>query len=266
MDIIKILLQVQPENRPNCGIKIIQIYLKQNLDQILKHPIILKKLETFKCTDENEESSLLQTIRIPKNLLFLTDKLPQPNYEKKIVKKNNNNSNSFSDEIKESLPDIKTNNNKNNIRKRSENKFDSEKKENSEDKRTNERNSLLINYLPTQNTNDDKHSNNIKLSNEQIIIPKKKRRIDNNDRSLDNIISHNIYSNALNGSGIGSNNIKILKSENYEIHNSNSMLRDKSPYEDSPYLRKKNKDIMMLPNIRHQQKYEIKYLSILFKF
>ena len=27
----------------------------------------------FKCADENEESSLLQTIRIPKNLLFLPD-------------------------------------------------------------------------------------------------------------------------------------------------------------------------------------------------
>jgi hypothetical protein len=26
----------------------------------------------------------MQTIRIPKNLLFLSDKLPQPNYEKKI--------------------------------------------------------------------------------------------------------------------------------------------------------------------------------------
>lgn len=214
----------------------------------------------FKCNDESEESSLLQTIRIPKNLLFLTDKLPQPNYEKKITKKNNNNSNSFSDEIKESLPDIKINQNKNHIRKRSEKKYDkdirdSDKKDNSEEKRNNDRNSLLINYMPT----NDESNGNLKLNNEQIIIPKKKRRIDNNDRSLDNIISHNIYSNALNGSGIGSNNnIKILKSENYEINNNNSLIRDKSPYEDSPYIRKKSKDIMMLPNIRHQQKYENK--------
>lgn len=197
----------------------------------------------FQCNDENEESSLLQTIRIPKNLLFLTDKLPQPNYEKKIIKKNN----SFTDEVKESLPEIKmSQKNVNVIRKRSEKIFDkeireSDKKENSEE-RKNERN-----YLPTQ------EDSNVRIINEQLIIPKKKRRIDNNDRSLDNIISHNIYSNALNGSGIGSNNIKILKSENYEIINSNSMLRDKSPYDDSPGLKKKTKDLMMLPNIRHQQ-------------
>lgn len=38
----------------------------------------------------------MQTIRIPKNLLFLSDKLPQPNYE---ITKNNNTE----------LPEIKTN-------------------------------------------------------------------------------------------------------------------------------------------------------------
>lgn len=38
--------------------------------------------------DENEGQALLQTIRIPKNLLFLSDKLPKSNYEKKITKKN----------------------------------------------------------------------------------------------------------------------------------------------------------------------------------
>lgn len=30
----------------------------------------------------------MQTIRIPKNLLFLSDKLPQPNYEKRIINSN----------------------------------------------------------------------------------------------------------------------------------------------------------------------------------
>ena len=45
-------------------------------------------MEFLKANDENEESSLLQTIRIPKNLLFLTDKLPQANYEKIPNKRN----------------------------------------------------------------------------------------------------------------------------------------------------------------------------------
>jgi hypothetical protein len=49
-----------------------------------------------------EDQSLLQTIRIPKNLLFLSDKLPQPNYEK-INKKNYN---SFTKKNQNDLPDI----------------------------------------------------------------------------------------------------------------------------------------------------------------
>ncbi len=44
---------------------------------------------------------MLQTIRVPKNLLFLSDKLPQPNYEK-IGKKNH----SFTKKIPNELPDI----------------------------------------------------------------------------------------------------------------------------------------------------------------
>ena len=45
-------------------------------------------METFKNPEDFEEMTLLQTIRIPKNLLFLTDKLPQANYEKIPMKKN----------------------------------------------------------------------------------------------------------------------------------------------------------------------------------
>jgi len=214
----------------------------------------------FKCADENEESSLLQTIRIPKNLLFLPDKLPQPNYEKRQIKKNNN---SFTDENKESLPEIKMSQ-KNLIRKRSDKKYDkdireSDKKENSEERQNQNQERNSIGYIPTNNTqNGVSEDSNIRLNNDQVIsIPKKKRRMDN-DRSLDNIISHNIYSNALNGSGIGSGNVKVLKSENYEISNNNSILRDKSPYDDTPNLKKKSKDLMMLPNIRHQQNYDNK--------
>ena len=54
------------------------------IDQILKHPIIVKRIEIFKSNDENEDSNLLQTIRIPKNLLFLTERLPKANYNKPI--------------------------------------------------------------------------------------------------------------------------------------------------------------------------------------
>jgi hypothetical protein len=52
----------------------------------MKHPSILKRIENFK--DEMEEMTLLQTIKIPKNLGYLTEKLPQANYEKFPNKRN----------------------------------------------------------------------------------------------------------------------------------------------------------------------------------
>lgn len=58
-------------------------------DQILKNPIVQKRMEFFKTysDDMHHDANLLQTIRIPKNLLFLTDRLPQANYEKGSKKK-----------------------------------------------------------------------------------------------------------------------------------------------------------------------------------
>ena len=79
-DIIKMLLKVNPSDRPTCA-------------QILKHPIIKKRLEFFKANeniediDSMDEGVLLQTIRIPKNVLFLADKLPGSNYNKKKKRK-----------------------------------------------------------------------------------------------------------------------------------------------------------------------------------
>ena len=49
----------------------------------MKHHIIQKRIEYFKAfNEESEDQCLMQTIRIPKNLLFLSDKLPQQNYER----------------------------------------------------------------------------------------------------------------------------------------------------------------------------------------
>ncbi len=76
-EILKLLLQVQPEARLGC-------------DPILNHPILLKKINIFK--DKIEESGddiLLQTIKVPKNILFLSDRLPQSKYQKIQKKKHN---------------------------------------------------------------------------------------------------------------------------------------------------------------------------------
>ena len=78
--IVQYLLQVNSIQRPSC-------------EQILQHPIILKRIEYFKSfgsEDENEDKCLLKTIHMPKNLLFLSDKLPKPNYDRQFKDTNKN--------------------------------------------------------------------------------------------------------------------------------------------------------------------------------
>ena len=77
-EIVKLLIQINTDSRPSC-------------DEILRNPIIQKRIEYFKSftgEQENEDKALLQTIRIPKNLLFLSDKLPKPNYSKHMRSSN----------------------------------------------------------------------------------------------------------------------------------------------------------------------------------
>ena len=77
--VIQYLLQVNPISRPSC-------------EQILSHPVVMKRIEYFKSfagEDDNEDKCLLKTIHMPKNLLFLSDKLPKPNYDKQFKSTNN---------------------------------------------------------------------------------------------------------------------------------------------------------------------------------
>ena len=76
--VVQFLLQVNPSSRPSC-------------EQILTHPVVMKRIEYFKSfagEDENEDKCLLKTIHMPKNLLFLSDKLPKPNYDKQFKSTN----------------------------------------------------------------------------------------------------------------------------------------------------------------------------------
>ena len=204
------------------------------LEQILKHPLIMKKLEIYKSFDENEEFTLLQTIRIPKNLNLLTNKLPQPCYEKKIKAKTS----SFTEENKESLPDIKMIQN-NLIQKKSGKKNEKEEENKKEDKSS---------VITTQNINNTEEN---KLNNEEINIQKKKRRLENDNRSLDNIKRNEIYRS-------NNNNIKVIKSENFDKNNIKGIIREKSPNEDSALLKKKREFMSLLPNIKNQQNNENK--------
>jgi NIMA (never in mitosis gene a)-related kinase len=73
--VVKVLLQVSPEKRPSCEQILKSNVIKERIDYF-------KEIEGIKDDEDVDENNLLKTIRIPKNLLFLSDKLPKPNYKK----------------------------------------------------------------------------------------------------------------------------------------------------------------------------------------
>ena len=65
--------------------------------------MVQKRIDFFKShynIDEPDDPQLLQTIKVPKNMLFLTEKLPKPNYEKIPTKKNLSFSNNEADMVR----------------------------------------------------------------------------------------------------------------------------------------------------------------------
>ena len=68
--LVKTLIQVNPQLRPGC-------------DKILDMPIVRKRIDRLFPEDSfyDSQSQLLSTIRVPKNLLYLTDRLPKPMYK-----------------------------------------------------------------------------------------------------------------------------------------------------------------------------------------
>ena len=107
-EIIKLLLKVNPKERPNCT-------------QILNHDIIKKRLDFFQVQsgfedelDTNDEGVLLKTIKVPKNIIFLTEKLPVANYDdnnnehnNKYIKNNNKEEDKKENDINETKEEIK---------------------------------------------------------------------------------------------------------------------------------------------------------------
>ncbi|CAD8098460.1 unnamed protein product [Paramecium primaurelia] len=66
-NVIRALLQVQPHLRPSC-------------DKILQLSSIVNRLDDKVLIEEEGAKFLLQTIRVPRNMHYLTDRLPKPNY------------------------------------------------------------------------------------------------------------------------------------------------------------------------------------------
>jgi hypothetical protein len=59
--------------------------MRPSCEKIMDMPAIKKKIDKLFPEDQffDSYSQLLSTIRVPKNLLYLTDRLPKPNYEMK---------------------------------------------------------------------------------------------------------------------------------------------------------------------------------------
>ena len=206
--VVQFLLQVNPHSRPSC-------------EQILNHPIVQKRIEYFKSfagEEESEDKCLLKTIHMPKNLLFLSDKLPKPNYDKQF--KNNTNG---IDENKNYRSFNKVNNNKVN------NKDEIEIKD--FNKGIHIKKPLKLAPLP--NIPEEKITkNNININkedNKQDII---KNNI-NNSHSMDKI-GEKINDN-------NSNNILVSKSNN-NINN-NKMILKKDEFYYADILSKQKNDL-----------------------
>ena len=235
--IVQYLLQVNPILRPSC-------------EQILNHPIIQKRIEYFKSfagDEDTEDKCLLKTIHMPKNLLFLSDKLPKPNYDKQFKSSNSNGITTEESHNYRSFNKNKNerNNSPNNIKDQVENKDFSKgihiKKPNK--------------LSPLPNIPEEKRLlklNSIIENNKQEII---KAGL-NNSHSTNNINSMNIKNqernNSLNSHNHNSSNILVNKSlgnnNSNPTNNKMKLKKDEIFYID--FLSKQKNDLkkMMLKN------------------
>ena len=220
--VVQFLLQVNPHSRPSC-------------EQILNHPIVQKRIEYFKSfagEEESEDKCLLKTIHMPKNLLFLSDKLPKPNYDKQF--KNNNNG---IDENKNYRSFNKVNNNKVNDKDEIEikdfNKGIHIKKP--------------LKLAPLPNIPEEKITkNNININkedNKQDII---KNNI-NNSHSMDKI-GEKINDNNSNNILVSKSNNNVSKSNNNVNNNKIILKKDEIYYVDILSKQKNDLRKIMMKN------------------
>ena len=241
-EIIKLLLKTNASERPSCG-------------QILKHPFVKKRIEFFQVNSENEdienmdESALLLTIRIPKNILFLTDKLPTANYG------NNKKNDGIKDAIihkqkntfpNTNLPDIKI---KNKEKKSSSNNYLNEGDLLKEKEK--ERLKQLSNL-----SNNNKETNNLNINNNS----KENNKIRSiNSHSLENNhIYHNNLIKKANIIQLDKIELNNLDNKRYDL---SKKIQRKKQYDFQAYLKSiglGNLCKLYSPNLDYNMKNNIK--------
>ena len=258
-EVVSLLIQVNSNKRPNCNV-------------ILNNNIVKKRIDYFNSMsnkndneddidmDEKEEQSLLKTIHIPKNLLYLSNQLPKPNYNKnRVINKsntaceleiNNINKNSFPiiNKAKSTLPNININKKTNEDNKVSID-MNNNNKLNSCSNNENETNNNI--NISINNNNNDINNNNINNNNQydvkrevqfykklyainnRQIKPIKKNKIQdknilynyNNYNNYNNMQSHKLYKLYEPYKNIPDSNMKKL--QKYRIGNNNNLRNNK---------------------------------------
>ena len=254
--IVQFLLQVNPATRPSC-------------EQILNHPVVTKRIEYFKSfagENESEDKCLLKTIHMPKNLLFLSDKLPKPNYDKQFKSTNNavedmNNKNYRSYNKINNSNEINKNNSIDNkgihikkpVRLMPLNKIPEEKEKEKEKERgnsANDKENKKTNIVP-QNSNNN--NNNIGLGNKNkssllsgnnILLNKNPIPINNNNNNKIVLKKDEIY--YLDVLSKQKNDLRKLMLKNSNISRRLNYVNNNSQISPSPI---KDLNKIFMPNI-----------------
>ena len=179
-EVVLLMMKVNSNKRPNCN-------------DILNNTFVKKRIEYFKSMnnsennednlnmDEFEEQYLLKTIHIPKNLLFLSNQLPKPNYKKgknKLEMKINTNPHKKSIDVRHNLPKLIINHriseeSKNALTIIKQNSIDKDDKEKEKEDNTNDINNIK-NKTPLDIKNEVQFYKKLYDINKKLIKPVKK--------------------------------------------------------------------------------------------
>ena len=241
-EVVCLLIQVNSNKRPTC-------------EAILNHHLVKKRIDYFNSINENdidigidekEEQSLLKTIHIPKNLLYLSNQLPKPNYNKNKglcksntaceLEINNLNKNIFPtiNKAKSTLPKI------NNKTLNDENKVSSDLNDNINIKLKKDKEVNNFNLINSNNINNNIHleaKREVEFYKKLISINKRQIKQNQNYKHQEKEIIYN-YNRPFNNYNNNQsrkifklyepyNNIGIKKIPKYKMSNSNNLKDNK---------------------------------------
>ena len=210
-EVVLLMMKVNSNKRPNCN-------------DILNNTFVKKRIEYFKSMnnsennddnlnmDEFEEQYLLKTIHIPKNLLFLSNQLPKPNYKKgknKLEMKINTNPHKKSIDVRHNLPKLIINHriseeSKNALTIIKQNSIDKDDKEKEKEDNTNDINNIK-NKTPLDIKNEVQFYKKLYDINKKLIKPVKKNKSLEKELPIEYYNINNIANNNMSNNNINNN-------------------------------------------------------------